>query len=92
GPIIEPELCTISVTPICPHSLMGRTLIFSENRVIKLAQSASNNHPAYITIDGEYGAKLKLNEELIIRKSEKFAKFIKLTDRSFFEVLNQKLH
>ena len=36
GPIADPDLSFIALAPICPHSLVSRTLLFSERSVIQV--------------------------------------------------------
>ncbi len=90
GPVIEPSINCISLTPICPHSLASRTVIFKKNSQITVKGSALNLHPIYITVDGEEGVKLKEHELIKVRRSEKTVKLITLKDKSFYEVLSNK--
>lgn len=90
GPIIEPSLNCISLTPICPHSLVTRTVIFSEEKTLVIRGSSLNLHPIYITVDGEQGARLEKEDYIEISKSQKKVKLICLNDKTFYEVLNQK--
>lgn len=90
GPIIEPSINCISLTPICPHSLLSRTVIFKKENVITVRGSKLNCHPIYITVDGETGANLKKQDFVEIRRSDKTVKLITLKDKSFYEVLSNK--
>lgn len=90
GPIIEPSINCISLTPICPHSLLNRTVIFDANNTIYVRGSSMNQHPIYITIDGQEGARLECGDSLKVKKSTKAAKLIALKDRTFYEVLSNK--
>jgi len=90
GPIIEPSLNCISLTPICPHSLVTRTVIFSDEKTLVIRGSSLNLHPIYITVDGEQGARLEKEDYIEISKSQKKVKLICLNDKTFYEVLNQK--
>ena len=90
GPIIEPSLNSISLTPICPHSLVARTIIFSYEKTITVCGAKLNRHPIYITIDGQQGEKLEQADKIEIMCSPKTVKLISLNNKSFYEVLNQK--
>lgn len=90
GPIVEPALNSISMTPICPHSLVERTVIFSDDKVLMARSCVYNRHPIYITIDGEQGAKLEKNDFLEIMRSPQTVKLINLNKKQFYEVLDQK--
>lgn len=90
GPIVEPSLNSICLTPICPHSLVARPVIFSDKKVITVKGAKLNMHPIYITVDGEQGAQLEQGDKLEVMKSKKVVKLINLNAKSFYEVLNQK--
>lgn len=92
GPIIEPSLNCITITPICPHSLTARSIIFADNKVQAVRPSKENLHPIYVTVDGDQGAKLEKNDYLEIFKSKKSVKLINLNDKTFYEVLNNKFN
>lgn len=90
GPVIEPSINCISLTPICPHSLLNRTVIFKKNNVLSVKSSKLNLHPIYITVDGQEGVRLFENDRVQIKRSEKTVKLISLKQRSFYEVLSSK--
>lgn len=92
GPIIEPSLDCISITPICPHSLAARTLLFSDDKAFTITPSDANLHPIYVTVDGEQGAKLEHGDRLNIAKSSRSVKLINLNDKTFYEVLKNKFN
>lgn len=90
GPVIEPSVSCIALTPICPHSLFSRTIIFDENREIIVRPSELNENPIYITVDGEDGTELTADSELRVKKSDKFVKLIHLNDKNFCSLIGGK--
>ena len=90
GPIVEPSVHSIVLTPICPHSLFNRSILFSEENVIHVTPKKSSQTPAYITIDGCEGIRFGLEDSITVRCSRKVTRLIRLKDRSFYEVLRQK--
>lgn len=90
GPVIEPSVSCISLTPICPHSLFSRTIIFDENREIIVRPSKLNLNPIYITVDGEEGTELLPDSEIVVKKSDKFVKLIHLKDNNFCDIIGGK--
>lgn len=90
GPIIDPILNCIEVTPICPHSLLSRTVLFTAETVIGLQLNKLVDRDAYLTIDGQNALKLEDFELVHISKSSQHAKLIRLKDISFYEVLHNK--
>lgn len=92
GPVIEPCINCISITPICSHTLNAKTVIFSDEKVLKVCMSERNLHPVYVTIDGDQGASLNQGDYLEVSKSKKSVKLINLSDKTFYEVLNYKFN
>ncbi len=91
GPVIDPQIDSISMTPICSHSLMGRSIIFSDNRRLVVTARMDEQHAAYLSVDGEDGRHIAATDRVDIEKGDIFVQFVKLTDKPFFEILNEKI-
>ena len=91
GPIIDPELDAMAVTPICPHMLRARPVILPPHKEIKLVKTPRENTKCAVSADGRNGCELSDGEYVIIKKSKYKSKFIKLADRCFYDVLRDKL-
>lgn len=91
GPIIDPVLESIAVTPICPHSLISRTVLFTPETLIGLQVQKLSDRDAYLTVDGFDSVKLKEYETVYVSKAKQKAKLIRLKDLSFYEILYNKL-
>lgn len=90
GPIVYPELDVIVVTPICPHSLNSRSIIIGSNKTL-VVRIVSENEGVCLTADGQLGLELERGDRVLITRAPYNAEFIKLYNRSFFEVLQKKL-
>lgn len=90
GPVIEPSVSSLALTPICPHSLLNRTVIFRDDRTLTLYGKGTGG-ALYLTVDGEPGPKLEEEDRIIVKKSEKTLRLIRFKDISFYAVLRQKL-
>jgi len=91
GPIMDPAVDAIIMTPICPHLLAGRSMVFSgEKTVTAKPVFPDDNMKLGITIDG-IPEDIGRVEEILIEKSSRVSKFICFKDRSFYKTLNQKL-
>ena len=90
GPIVEPEAHSILVTPICAHDVGSRCMIASDRRVItvKLTRNARRN--AYLSVDGGKSVRLNMGDVTTIKKSNLETQLVRLKDRSFYDVVNQK--
>jgi NAD+ kinase len=91
GPIINPRMNAIIVSPICPHTLASRSIVFSENETLKVVVELSSRH-AVLTIDGQVAFKLKSGSSVLIRKAKHSVNLVKFLDRSFYDILRTKLH
>jgi NAD+ kinase len=91
GPIINPLMEAIEVSPVSPHTLTLRTIIFPSNIVLTLKAEPTDSN-LRIALDGIIVAELSAGEEIIVKKADYKIKFIKFEKSSFYEVLRTKLH
>ena len=91
GPVVSPDNSCFVVTPICPHSLVNRSIVFSSDKELEITVENDKNNTSYLSIDGEKSVTVTKNSKIIISKSEYFAKLIKIKPDSFYEILNKKL-
>lgn len=88
GPIADPSLKFIAMSPICAHSLISRTSLFSETSVLNIKINKENE--ACLILDGVVVKLLKQNSVVKIKQSEKVLKLIYLKDSNFFEIVKNK--
>lgn len=89
GPIVNPELEVMIVTPICPHTLHARPFILSDNQEIRIIMRTDTSE-VMLTIDGQVGFPLQKNDSVVIRKADVYTRLVKVKKRSFSEVLRLK--
>lgn len=90
GPIIEPDMECIEFTPVCPHSLFSRTILFSAEREISVTHKC-DDCDVYFCADGRERISFSECDELIIRKSAKKIKLVEIGGNKFFDSVNNKL-
>lgn len=90
GPIVNPNINSIILTPICPHTLSARPLIIGENDQVKV-KLESSEEKVMVTIDGQEGFVLKPKDEVIIKKSVHKTHLITFKEKSFYAILREKL-
>ncbi|MED0681303.1 NAD(+)/NADH kinase [Aneurinibacillus thermoaerophilus] len=90
GPIVVPYINVILLTPVAPHSLTARPLVLPANEEIHVVVDATHNDIG-LTIDGQLGYPLKINDEIVVCRSPYITPLIKWKERSFFEVVRKKL-
>lgn len=91
GPIIEPEMKCIEFTQICAHSLFARSMILSEDSVMKVKCHTNSGSHAIVSVDGNNVFRLSAEDTVIVSKSKYFVKFIDISGGSFFSSINKKL-
>lgn len=90
GPVIEPIMQCFVFTPLCPHSLFSRSLIFSEFSFLDVSVSNSIGK-VWMTTDGEAPSEIFPGDKIRFEKSQTRAKFIKLDKKNFYDTLNRKM-
>lgn len=90
GPVIDPELKCLMLTPICTHSPLNRSLVFNENEIITI-NSTRKNQELSISTDGEKSISINDNSKIVISKSNYYAEFIRIKSDEFYDILNCKL-
>ncbi len=90
GPVVEPTMKCIVMTPICPHSLFARSVIFDHSSELVIRASCDDNTEVFLTIDGAKTVILRKTDTVMVTSAELEAEFIDLKERSFYRVLNDK--
>jgi NAD+ kinase len=90
GPILTPDCGVFAVTPISPHVLTNRSLIFSDTSTITVSPREDQGE-IYVTVDGQYSMAISSGDIVSVRKAKHCVLLAVLPGVSFFEVLCQKL-
>lgn len=91
GPILAPQMECILLTPVCPHSLFSRSVLFSGDSTLSVKVKIPNDCSCILTIDGEKNVDILADDRVIIKKSELQLRFVSLHNRNFYDLLNEKL-
>ena len=91
GAIVDPRLNCLCITPICPHSLYARPLIFPDSACVEIKNTCQREKTLFLTVDGRVNYELSLGEMVRITRSPLKTSFIRLKDASFYEILRQKM-
>jgi NAD+ kinase len=90
GPIVFPSVPAFCITPICPHMLTNRPLLVPDTSVIRVT-SRDPDETVYLTIDGQVGNPIRLDDVVICHSSHFSLHLIRPPKQMFFDVLRQKL-
>jgi len=91
GPIIEPTLDVIVISPICPHTLTNRPLVIPGGSRVELCL-LSDSGAVFLTLDGQEGTRLNQGDCVRVQASDKKVNLIRTGTRNFYDVLSTKLH
>ena len=91
GPIVEPTAENIIVTPICPHALSARSFVLSRGRTVSVKLGRMVRKTTYLSVDGGKAFRLNSGDIVEIRESKSKTQLVRVTNRTFYEILNHKL-
>lgn len=91
GPILHPEVKSFVVTPICPHSLTNRPILFPENKtlIFKVKKGLSE---AALTVDGQQVTKVTGDDEISIKLDPNEHFVLRRPSHNYFDLLREKLN
>lgn len=89
GPVIDPELESILLTPLCPHSLVDRSLIFRPDAVLTV--NSGEKQTLCLSADGVKPVIIEKGCRAEISRAEFTANFIRIKSDNFIDILYKKL-
>lgn len=90
GPIFEPSVEALLLTPISPHMLTNRPVVVPKNSKIEVLLKTFEEG-ATVTFDGQVGFPILSQDIIEIQASDYKSKFIRSPQTNFYEVLRHKL-
>lgn len=90
GPILEPSVRALVVTPICPHTLVVRPVVVPAGVEVTV-EVVGRSDEFILTIDGQAGGPLGPGDRVVARQADCAVRLVRLPGRSFFNTLQQKL-
>lgn len=89
GPIVMPHSNNLMLTPIAPHNLNVRPLVFSDEMSVELkAQSRSDT---FLLAMDSSSITLTVDQKVYVRKADFYLRLLKLSDYNYFNTLRSKL-
>lgn len=88
GPVMDPQIESMLLTPICTHSLFARTLIFKPDAVLSVICESDDMR---VSCDGEDPLIVGKGYEITVTKAPCYGEFIRIKSDSFLDILNNKL-
>ena len=91
GPVVEPTARNFIVSPICAHSIHANAYVLSPERVITVQTEKNSYKPVLLSVDGGRAFSLRSGDCVEVRRSKYDTKLVRLTKRSFCEILQKKM-
>jgi len=88
GPILTPDVQAMVLTPICPHTLTHRPLVFRPDSRLEIRNASDG--PVTLTIDGQWGHELAGGASIEVRRAAQPLRVYR-SPRGFFGILREKL-
>lgn len=90
GPVIDPVSHCILMTPICPHSVFGRPVVFGADSILSVRPVLNDGETVNVSVDGEESFALRAGDRVEIRKATEELQLIQLKHRLFYDVFTTK--
>ncbi|MDE6212936.1 MAG: NAD(+)/NADH kinase [Lachnospiraceae bacterium] len=94
GPIVEPSARLLLLTPICPHTLNTRSIVFAPEDEIEVEISCGKDGSEQVVeanFDGSHKVTLRTGDRIVIHRADKTTGIIRLQMESFLAVLHKKM-
>ncbi len=91
GPVVDTAIEGLIITPICPHSILSRSMIFKADSEIEITVGNPDVSKAFFSCDGEDGIEVTDKTKLVVTKSDIATKIIRIKSESFSDILTRKI-
>jgi NAD+ kinase len=92
GPIVQPNVDAIVLTPIAPHTLTNRPLVIPSSSTVRVTPMLGERDEVFVTFDGQAGFELLAGDQISVCRAQQPIRLIRPATRSYFEVLHEKLN
>lgn len=91
GPIVQPNVDALIVTPIAPHTLTNRPIVIPAFAPVRVQPRLDDHDDVFATFDGQAGLQVHAGDEIRVCRAAQPLRLIRSSTRSYFEVLREKL-
>ncbi len=88
GPVVDPHIESIILTPVCAHSLFARSIIVDSGAELRVVKTTGGEMS--LICDG-IETRIPDGGEAFIKKADETARFIGIKNETFIDVLKTKL-
>lgn len=91
GPVVEPTARNLIVSPICAHSVHANSYVLSPERTVTVQTEKTGYKPIFLSADGGRAFSLRNGDAVEIRRSKYETKLVRLSNKSFCDILQKKM-
>ena len=91
GPIVQPDVFSIVITPIAPHSLTSRPLVLPPEVEVEFRFSKESENDLKLIIDGQNIINFTKGSTVKLSQANHHLKFITFKDYNYYETLKNKM-
>lgn len=91
GPIVQPNVDALILTPIAPHTLTNRPIVIPASSPVRVQPQMDERDEVFVTFDGQAAFHAHAGDEIHLCSAAQTLRLIRPSTRSYFEVLRQKL-
>jgi NAD+ kinase len=90
GPIVEPAVAVMVLSPICPHTLTQRPMVLDDRATVDVVLHADED--VSVTLDGREGVNLRNGDVVRVKRAPNRLALVRPSGRTYYDVLRSKLH
>jgi NAD+ kinase len=92
GPVVNPNVKVLIITPICPHTLNARSLVVPDTETVQIVGECGDGADAMmLTVDGQIGFTMKCSDKVDITRADFSARIVYWNPMSFYDKLHSRL-
>ncbi len=91
GPIVNPVLDVMIITPICPHILHHRSVVVASHERVMIKIRSRRQSEVFLTVDGQVGFSLEDGDQVLVTRAPLTTPLVQLEGSNFYILLHRKL-
>ena len=91
GPIVDPSMDSMLITPICPHKLYSRAVLVPADKTVSATLDENGVSGAIVSADGREETPFTADSKLTITRSPHVTRLVRVNGSRFYSVLRKKL-
>jgi len=92
GPVVNPKVSVLIITPICPHTLNARSLVIPHDESVEIvAECEPTATDVMMTVDGQIGVPVHCGDRISVRRAEFKARLIVFDRWQFYDKIQSRL-